>query len=130
MILSHELWQQRFGANRDLIGKPLTLSGETYTVIGVMPTFFQFSEQADLWTLLRGVPNSKDVLLVVGRLKSDISIQSARLEMDRVARQVRQEYPNWVGKYETVGLIPLREQLVGRSNRHYSCCWVRWVLCC
>jgi putative ABC transport system permease protein len=116
VILSHELWQQRFGANRDLLGKPLTLSGETYTVIGVMPTFFQFSEQADLWTLLRGVPNSQDLanqLHVVGRLKPDISMESARLEMDRVARQVRQEYPTWVGKYETVGLIPLREQLVG-----------------
>lgn len=116
VILSHELWKQRFGANRDLLGKPLTLSGETYTVIGVMPTFFQFSEQADLWTLLRGVPNSQDLanqLSVVGRLKPDISIESARLEMDRVARQARQEYPNWVGKYETVGLIPLREQLVG-----------------
>jgi len=56
VILSHELWKQRFGANRDLLGKPLTLSGETYTVIGVMPTFFQFSKQADLWTLFRLFP--------------------------------------------------------------------------
>ncbi len=116
VILSQKLWKQRFGANPDILGKPLTLSGETYTVIGIMPTFFQFSAQADLWTLFRGVPNSQDPanrLHVVGRLKPDISIELARLEMDRVARQFRQEYPNRIGKNETVGLIPLREQLVG-----------------
>jgi predicted permease len=119
VIVSQELWQRRFGADPSLMGKPLTLSSETYTIIGVMPPFFQFSAPADLWTLFRGVPSVQDeanVLLVVGRLKPGISNQSARTDMDRVSRQFRQEYPNLIRDNETVGLIPLQEYLVGDTR--------------
>src|ERR1041384_7385340 len=52
VVLSHELWQRRFGGDPQLIGQSLTLNSESYTVIGVMPADFRLFAKTDLWTPL------------------------------------------------------------------------------
>src|SRR5215831_6545716 len=52
VVISHELWQRRFGADPQLIGRALNLNGDSYTVIGVAPAGYRFGARADLWTPL------------------------------------------------------------------------------
>src|ERR1039458_3783212 len=48
-ILSHDLWKQRFGSDSKIVGNTVTLNGEMWTVVGVMPTGFRFPQNVDLW---------------------------------------------------------------------------------
>ena len=94
VLLSHEFWQRRFGRDTNIVGQSITLNAEPYTVIGVMPprTFFP-EATVQLWVPLAF---SADQLrqrhahnyLVYGRLKTGVTLEQARSDMDRVARQM------------------------------------------
>ncbi|HKQ77837.1 MAG TPA: ABC transporter permease, partial [Blastocatellia bacterium] len=56
VVLSHGIWQRRFGGNADLIGREINLNGAAYTVIGVMPADFRFFTKTDIWTPLAFTP--------------------------------------------------------------------------
>src|SRR5262245_60072355 len=102
VILSHRLWQRRFGADLNAIGRGVTLNGTPYTVIGFMPAGFQHPQSSDLWTPLR--LNSLDAnqandrsfrnLRVVGRLKSGVTLEQAQMEMSRIARSLADRHPD------------------------------------
>jgi len=116
VVISHGLWQRRFGGDRALIGKALTLGGESYTVVGVMPPRFQFPIESDLWTPLRPVVKSTDLanyLLCVARLKPGVRPEQAQSDMDRLALQLRQENPRLMFDGEGVRLTSFHEMLVG-----------------
>jgi predicted permease len=105
VILSHRLWERRFGADAGIIGRKLTVRGDTCTVIGVMPKSFRFlspfdpTEDNDVW-----LPNpfkddpptqrSARRLMAVARLKPGVSIEQAQTEMDVIARRLEQAYPD------------------------------------
>jgi putative ABC transport system permease protein len=96
VILSYGFWLRRFGAEPQLIGKAITLDGESHTVVGVMPTGFQFPHAAEFWIPLRQSPNlyrRSGYLTVVGRLAPGITVETAQLEMTGIARQLEQAYP-------------------------------------
>jgi hypothetical protein len=59
VVLSDGLWRSRFGAARDMIGKPITLSNEAFTVIGIMPADFEFPPHTDLWTRSAFLPAAR-----------------------------------------------------------------------
>jgi putative ABC transport system permease protein len=119
VILSHGLWQRRFGSDMTLIGKSLTLDGESFTVVGVMPPGFQFPPQAqnELWA---NVPfDANDLtrrgwrpLGVIARLKSGVNLDQANAELRAIA-----------GRFPVSGPVPsayavsLQEQVVGRVRR-------------
>jgi predicted permease len=119
VILSHGLWQRRFGSDATLIGKSLTLDGESFTVVGVMPPGFQFppQRQNELWA---NVPfDANDLnrrgwrpLGVIARLKSGVSADQATAELKTIA-----------GRFPASGPVPsayavsLQEQVVGRVRR-------------
>lgn len=100
-ILSYGLWQRRFGADTKLIGQTVQLSGEKYTVLGVMPSQFQLTRRTELWVPLildaKVYPwradRSNHNLHVVGRLKPDVSLGQAQVAMDTLSKRLEQQYP-------------------------------------
>ncbi|MGH9838201.1 MAG: ADOP family duplicated permease, partial [Blastocatellia bacterium] len=100
-VLSNGLWQRRFGADPQLIGRRIQLNGESYTVVGVMPPRFQLTRGTELWAPLMLDPaaqpwranRSNHNLSVIGRLKPGVSVAQAQAAMDTLARQLEQQYP-------------------------------------
>src|SRR5262249_54337684 len=93
-ILSDGLWRRRFGADPNLIGRQIQLSDESYTVVGVLPPGFQFTQGTELWAPLTLRTNSSGHnLSVIGRLKRGVSLAQAQASMDTIARQLEQQYP-------------------------------------
>src|SRR5262245_35266406 len=91
VVVSYSLWQRRFGANPQLIGKTLTLNGRYYTVIGIMPPSFQFpSNRVEVWVpgvfevnifTPEQIRNGASYLLAVARLKSGATLEQAQAEL-------------------------------------------------
>jgi macrolide transport system ATP-binding/permease protein len=101
VILTYPFWQKRFGGKRDVIGQALVLSGEQYTIIGVLPADFQFAPRgnAELWTHLHAVAGcqtrrSCHDLDGIGRLKEGVSIPAAFAELKIIAKRLEQQYPD------------------------------------
>jgi predicted permease len=118
-VISNRLWQDRFAASPAAIGKPITLSGIDYTIVGVLPPRFQFGDQpADVYIPLgRGDPlirNSRTVhdLVSIALLKPDVSVGQARAEMNSVQGRIDQLNPateRGLGTY----IVPLKRFFIG-----------------
>jgi putative ABC transport system permease protein len=119
IVLSYGLWQRRFGADKEIVGKSIVMSGKQRTVIGVMPPDFRFpSKDAQYWIPLapsEDLMNSRGAfwLNVIGRLKDGVTLEAARVEMKTIASRLEQQYPE-VNTNFGVNLVPLREQTVGQ----------------
>ena len=117
VVLSYPLWQSHFAANPEIIGRSVTLSGETYTVIGVMPRDFKFAPfwaTAQLWAPLalgsRLTDRSGDSLRVFARLKPGVTLEKAQAEMAGITGRLEREFP---GTNQDIQVISLREKVVG-----------------
>ena len=99
VVLSYPLWERRFQKSNDIIGKSITLDGQSATVVGVMPKGFFFSNrESQLWTPLAMGPEQASgrgdhYLRAVGRLKSGISKGQANHDLASIAVQLQKEYP-------------------------------------
>src|SRR4051812_6272130 len=100
-ILSYSLWQSAFGGDPAVVGKGITLSGRTYDVVGVMPrTFFFPGRDVQLWIPFGYTPQMVATsrrphwLGVVARLKPGVSFEQARDDMNSIAAQLEQQYPD------------------------------------
>jgi putative ABC transport system permease protein len=119
IVLSHRLWQRRFGADPAILNKPLTLNGELYTVIGVMPPEFRFAPfwatRAELWVPLglgdRMHARGGNSLRVFGRLKPAVPLTQARAEVAAVTARLERQFP---GTNRDVTVTPLKEMVVGK----------------
>ena len=119
-VVSHALWQRRFGSDPGLVSRSIRIDGENYTVVGVMPADFKFPLQspADVWTPLAPHVN-RDArgfrfLSVVGRLKPGVTMERAAAEMSTIARRLEQEYPNNRGW--GVNVVSLHQDLTKRAR--------------
>ncbi|HVT41242.1 MAG TPA: ADOP family duplicated permease [Gemmatimonadaceae bacterium] len=109
-ILSHALWRGRFGGDSTLVGRTITLGGNPYTVVGVMPTGFEniLDPTSQIWTLLRydlTLPwacRTCHHLRMVAWLKPDVSARQAAGEMDVIAANLMHEHPT---EYGGMGLL-------------------------
>jgi predicted permease len=115
-VINYGLWQRRFGADRSIIGRAISLSGEPYEVIGVLPPSPIFSGESGLWVPLKISPQGRlnrtgHSLRVVARLKSGITLQQARADMERVGAELMREYPA-ENTNHTAFVIPLHTELV------------------
>ncbi|MCW5971638.1 MAG: ABC transporter permease [Blastocatellales bacterium] len=122
-LLDHRLWQGRFGGDAGVIGRSISLDGAPYTVIGVMPAGFEFpapiSNRADIWTprsLATERARKAHNLLVIGRLKSGVTQQQARAELEGIAHQRAREDGQPPGDEYGVNPIPMTAQ-IGRQQR-------------
>ena len=99
VLASNALWRSRFGSDPELIGKTIGLSGDSYTVIGIMPLGFQFPDEDDLWIPLAIDKTHLDNrgshgLEVVARLKPGVTRPQAQADLTNVAAALEQKYPN------------------------------------
>ncbi len=97
-VISQALWQRRFGSDWSVLGRPVTLDGKTYTVVGVMPPGFRFpSNSPDVW--VPRVLNAEDLhpqgrsLRVIARLKEGVDLRQAQAQMETLAARLGQVYP-------------------------------------
>jgi putative ABC transport system permease protein len=91
VVLSHDFWQRRFGGDSSVIGRSVTLNGDRYNVIGVMPADFRFYSKTDVWTTLafdakEANERNSNYLELIGRLKPGLSMEQAASETDQVTR--------------------------------------------
>jgi putative ABC transport system permease protein len=97
-VLSEGLWKSRFAGAPDVIGKPISLGGQNYTVVGVMPDDFDYPLAAQVWVPLTFTAAEKSErvihnLLAVGLLKPGVTPEQAQTEMQATARTLAQQYP-------------------------------------
>ena len=101
VILSHALWQSRFGGDPNIIGKLLTIEGEPFTIIGILPANFRFTRvlnaELELWMPIAFTPQQLSredrSIIVYGRLKKDVTLSQAQAEMAGITSSLAQEYP-------------------------------------
>jgi putative ABC transport system permease protein len=118
VVLSQRLWQRRFGGDPKVLGRTVTLDGETFTVVGVMPAEFNVATgPTELWVPLGrfkpGLPQERDNhpgIVAVARLKKGVSAEQARAEMADIARRLSDQYVENRGN--GVSVTPVEEQLV------------------
>src|SRR5579864_7458768 len=118
-VISHRLWQQRFGGEANIVGRTVHLNARAATVIGILPPgFYLLSRNVDVWEPLGLNPARnyrKDAgryLLSIARLKPGVTRAAAQAQMESIARRLEQTYPEF-NKGWTVNLVPLREQIAG-----------------
>jgi putative ABC transport system permease protein len=131
VVLSHQLWIDRFGGNAAMLGRSIELSGHPYTVLGVMPPDFAFPRASEmpgsldfprepqLWVPLAlpaAPPPGPEELAVIGRLKPGVSVELAQAELDVYAKQLERLTPQGKGWFNT-RLTPLAQQVVGNTRR-------------
>ncbi len=124
VLLSYALWQKQFGSDPRVVGQAVTLNGESYTVVGVMPEGFQFpvqNEPVELWTTVAqdasgegaiAAERGAHYMMVIGRLKPGVTQAEAQAEMDAIASRLSQQYPD-TNKNRGVTVIPALEDAVG-----------------
>jgi len=119
VILSHRFWQKYFGANRELIGQPIRMNGEPYTVIGVAAPGLNDRFRAQLWVPLAFRPeqinHENHSLLAMGRLKDGVTQEQANAEMREIARQLAQEHPN-SNADKSVSVEPLQNNFIPNTT--------------
>ncbi|HVQ39675.1 MAG TPA: ABC transporter permease [Pyrinomonadaceae bacterium] len=122
VVLSHSLWLKQFNGDQQIIGKPIPLSGNVYTVIGVMPGGFATPrDNTEAWTPVHVsnpvAANFRGVhfLRSYGRLADGVNIEQARAEMQVIDKSLAAQYPADNKNRSTV-LIPLHERIVGESR--------------
>src|SRR5688572_16135720 len=118
VILSHALWQRRFGGDPKIVGSQLTLNRESFTVIGVLPAEFQYGIDADLTVPIglqteRYAARGRDPgIETVARIKPGLSAEAANAELNTIAARLEQQYPE-SNTGRRVRLDSLREAIVG-----------------
>ena len=99
IILGYELWRDRFGGSRDVLGRTVKAHGITRTIIGVMPKGFAFPDREQLWLPLALDPSATPrgqgpQHMLVGRLKDGVSQEEAQTQMTTIAARLQREYPD------------------------------------
>ncbi len=121
VVLSHQLWQRRFGADPAILGRTIRLSNEPHTVIGVMPKGFYFppfwANKAELYAAPafgpdRAGSHTFSTLRVFARLKPGVSLEQARSETVRIAASLAEEFPR-SNQGRSAALTPLSEISTG-----------------
>ena len=122
VVLSNALWQRQFAGDQNIVGKTIPLSGNSYTVIGVMPPRFKSPrENSEAWTPVRVsnpvAANFRGVhfLRTYGRLAPGMTLQQASAEMRLIDDQLAKQYPA-DNKNRSTALIGLQQRIVGESR--------------
>jgi putative ABC transport system permease protein len=121
VILSDGLWRRRFGGDPQVMGRTLTLVGQSRTVIGIMPPGFRFAGEADLWLPLalnvaEQLSRKQSVRVkVIARLKPGVGLEAAGADLSIILDRQRQAFPQFYSRYGnvSVAVIGLNESLVG-----------------
>jgi putative ABC transport system permease protein len=120
IVLSHALWVRRFASDRRVVGRAVTVNGKPFTIVGVMPAGFTYSDpRYQLWTPLPTVANADSppinrnshYLQVIARLKPGVRPEQAQAEMTTIAQALATRYPDADAALDA-HVVPLAEQTV------------------
>jgi putative ABC transport system permease protein len=120
-VLSHTLWERRFGADPAIINQTITLDNRKFTVVGVMPPQFQYPPGVEIWqpfsfaaSMQSAAWRSRELhfLRPIARLKPDVSKAQAQAEVETIAGRLQSLYPK-TNVNRSLFLMPLQERLVG-----------------
>lgn len=134
VLLSHSFWQRRFGGDRNVVGRTLTLNDQNFEIVGVLPAAFALNKE--LMPTVNGIQRA-DVLLplplaesdrskrggedfnIFAKLKPGISVTQAQTDMNRLTDQMKRQYPEFYPANGglTFSVVPLLEQVVGDLRR-------------
>jgi putative ABC transport system permease protein len=115
VILSHGLWTRRFGADPELLGRAIEINQRRLIVIGVMPPGFRFPERDDLWLPNRPTDENGRYSrnrLGVAALSTQVSMEQAQLEVDRISTTLQSDFPNTHRQW-SMRVLPFRDAFVG-----------------
>lgn len=120
VIISNQFWRERLGGDESAIGKELNLDGKPFTVIGVLPPDFEFPlarRSTELLTTVAGEERNLDergaqVFVPLGRLKRGVTFTQAQAELNNIAGNLEQQYPQY-WRNTTAYLVPVSEEIVG-----------------
>lgn len=124
-VVSESFWRQQLGGVDEALGRKLVLDGNVYTVIGVMPSSFQFPEEKqDIWLPLTTVSQDsvpwklRPVRWLKGlvRLKTDISRERAEAEFAAITQALAKEFPDGSQGPQSAELHPVQDELIGRNR--------------
>ncbi|HWW17270.1 MAG TPA: ABC transporter permease [Candidatus Saccharimonadales bacterium] len=133
VVLHYSLWKNRFHSDASIVGRAIALSGEAYTVIGVMPSGFDFPTGAELWTPL-GLDarfwDNRDAtfLQVVGRLRPGVSLEQARTDLTAMMVLVRSQHPEVSDNLQFPVLGPISDYIFGDSKPAIFLLWAASIL--
>lgn len=121
-IVSYELWQRILSGDPASVGRNILLNGEKYTVVGIMPSGFQFlNSEVNLW--VPAAFNSEDLsnrgghyLTVFARLKSGTSLAAAQADLQTIMQRIAHDYPDEAGRLGAF-VVPLRDEFAGDIRR-------------
>jgi putative ABC transport system permease protein len=122
VVLSYKLWQSHFGGDRSVIGKNITLDGESWQVVGVMPPSFDWPLGADSWTPAEYTPaflrdnRGAWYLNAMARLKPDVTIEQGAVEIADLGRALERQYPD-LNSHVGMTAFPLVDQMLGDTKR-------------
>ncbi len=123
VVLGHALWVSRYGGDRSIVGKQISLNSESYTVVGVMPAGFSdvYSPSLDstpqVWVSALDLsdPGRDDHnFMAVARLRAGVTLKQAQAEMNGIATRLEKQYPGNRGW--GVGLVSLHDETVGNTR--------------
>ncbi len=125
VVLGHGLWQRRFGGDPNIAGRKLTLNGQPYVVVGVMPPEFQLPPDREIWaprTVDESYRQARGATYwnVVARLKPGTTVAQAQEEMNGISARLAAQYPDTNGGMGAT-VVPLFEQITGQIQ---STLWV------
>ena len=129
-LLSHGLWQRRFGGRADVVGQVVTLDGRPHTIIGVMPlTASQFPfNQIGLWTarpqevsflVRQQIDGGGFFFTALARLKPDTTLEKARAQIGDIAKSYAQTHPTNADVKASAEVNPILDNLVGNQRDTY-----------
>ena len=137
VLLSHALWQRRFGSDPAIVGRQLRIDGTSLTVVGVMPSGFRFPFQSDLWWLSDRYFDLQNrgwrIDQSIARLKPAVSVEQANAEMQQIAARLAQTYPE-TNTEVTAAVVPLRDFWFGKLRSSFwlllgACGFVLLIAC-
>ena len=137
VLISHRLWQSRFGNDPKIVGRQLRIDGHGLTVIGVMPPDFRFPFQSDLWWLNDRYFSRENrgarIDQTVARLKPGVTPEQAHAEMQEIAARLAQTYPDSNAEI-TATVNPLRDFWFGKLRNSFwlllgACGFVLMIAC-
>ncbi|MFY9555605.1 MAG: ABC transporter permease [Blastocatellia bacterium] len=115
-VISHKLWQRRFGSDSGTIGRVVRLDGKSHTVVGVMPAGFEFPNQTEVWTpLVLTSDCSNSFNQVIARLKPGVQLNQAQQDAGAISIRMSERHPQRDASSEMT-LIPLKEFVVANTR--------------